>query len=123
VGKIGNRGVELTLTSHNITTPDFEWNTTFNISHNSNKIKSLTGKDSNGDGVEDDMTASSLFIGESLSAIYDYKVDGIYQIGDDIPDEFHPGNYRVVDTNGDGNISADDRTIIGKTDPAARMGL
>lgn len=123
VGKIGNRGVELTLTSHNITTPDFEWNTTFNISHNSNKIKSLTGKDSNGDGVEDDMTASSLFIGESLSAIYDYKVDGIYQIGDDIPDGFHPGNYRVVDTNGDGNINADDRTIIGKTDPAARMGL
>ena len=69
------------------------------------------------------MTASSLFIGESLSAIYDYKVDGIYQLGDDIPEGFYPGNYRVVDVNGDGKINADDRTIIGKTDPAARMGL
>ena len=123
VGKIQNSGVELTINSRNIITKDFEWSSTFNISHNSNKIKSLTGKDSDGDGVEDDMTASSLFIGESLSAIYDYKVDGIYQIGDDIPQGFHPGNYRVVDTNEDGKITADDRTIIGKTDPAARMGL
>ncbi len=123
VGKIQNSGIEFNLTSRNIVTKDFEWTSTFNISHNSNKIKSLTGKDSNGDGVEDDMTASSLFIGQSLSAIYDYKVDGIYQIGDDIPEGFYPGNYRVVDTNGDGKITADDRTIIGKTDPAARMGL
>ena len=123
VGKIQNSGVELTINSRNIVTKDFEWSSTFNISHNSNKIKSLTGKDSDGDGVEDDMTASSLFIGESLSAIYDYKVDGIYQIGDDIPEGFHAGNYRVVDTNEDGKINADDRTIIGKTDPAARMGL
>lgn len=123
VGKIQNSGIELTLTSRNIVTQDFEWTTTFNISHNSNKIKSLTGKDSDGDGVEDDMTASSLFIGESLSAIYDYKVDGIWQVGDDIPEGFYPGNYRVVDVTKEGKINADDRTIIGKTDPAARMGL
>ncbi|MGN0051717.1 MAG: SusC/RagA family TonB-linked outer membrane protein [Prevotella sp.] len=123
VGKIQNTGIELNLTSRNIVTKDFEWSSTFNISHNSNKIKSLVGKDNDGDGVEDDMTASSLFIGESLSAIYDYKVDGIYQLGDDIPEGFYPGNYRVVDVNEDGKINADDRTIIGKTDPAARMGL
>ncbi len=123
VGKIANSGIEFNITSRNIVTKDFEWTSTFNISHNSNKIKSLTGKDSDGDGKEDDMTASSLFIGKSLSAIYDYKVDGIYQIGDDIPEGFYPGNYRVVDTNEDGKITADDRTVIGKTDPAARMGL
>ncbi|MDH6341210.1 TonB-linked SusC/RagA family outer membrane protein [Parabacteroides sp. PFB2-12] len=123
VGKIQNTGVELTLTSQNISTQDFEWSTTFNISHNANKIKSLIGKDVDGDGIEDDMTASSLFIGESLSAIYDYKVDGIYQVGDDIPEGFYPGNYRVVDTDGNGTIDAADRTVIGKTDPAARMGL
>jgi len=123
VGNIQNKGIELTLTSHNITTKDFEWSTTFNISSNSNKIKSLTGIDSNGDGKEDDLTASSLFIGKSLSAIYDYKIDGIYQVGDNIPDGFHPGNYRIIDTNGDGKITADDRIVIGKTDPAYRMGL
>jgi TonB-linked SusC/RagA family outer membrane protein len=123
VGKLANKGIELTLTSHNITNRDFSWTTTFNISHNSNKIKALTGMDTDGDGKEDDLSASSLFIGQSLSAIYDYKVDGIYQIGDDIPDGFYPGNYRVVDVNGDGVIDTNDRTIIGNTDPLVRMGL
>ena len=85
IGKIANKGVELTVTSHNITTRDFEWTTTFNISHNSNKIKSLFGKDSDGDGKEDDLVASGLFIGESINAIYGYVIDGIYQLDDDIP--------------------------------------
>ena len=123
VGKIKNSGIEFNITSHNIRTSDFEWTTTFNISHNSNEIKSLTGLDSNGDGKEDDLVASSLFIGESLSAIWDYKVDGIWQVGDDIPEGFHPGNYKVVDVNNDGKIDANDRTIIGQTDPTVRMGM
>lgn len=123
VGKIQNKGIELSITSRNIVTPKFEWTTTFNISHNSNEIKSLTGVDSDGDGKEDDMASSGLFIGKSLSAIYDYKIDGIYQVNDNIPDGYFPGNYRIVDTNGDGQITTDDRTVIGKADPDARMGL
>src|SRR5574344_46592 len=123
VGKIQNTGIEMSITSRNIVTPDFEWSTTFNISHNSNKIKRLTGMDSNGDGVEDDMPSSNLFIGKSLSAIYDYQIDGIYQVGDDIPEGYYPGNYRIVDTDHDGKITTADRTVIGKTDPTARMGL
>src|SRR5574344_10041 len=123
VGQIQNKGVELNLTSHNITKKDFEWSTTFNISSNSNKVKSLTGIYSNGDGKEDDMIASSLFIGESLGAIYDYKVDRIYQIGDDIPEGYHPGNYRIVDVYADGKIDEKDRSVIGTTDPKYRMGL
>ena len=123
VGKIANRGFEFTINTRNIVKKDFEWTSTFNLSTNSNEIKSLTGLDMDGDGKEDDMSASSLFIGESLSAIYGYKVDGIYQIGDDIPDGYHPGNYRIVDVNGDGKIDTDDRTILGKADPSMRMGL
>lgn len=123
VGKIQNKGIELSITSRNIVTKDFEWTSTFNISHNSNKIKSLTGIDSNGDGKEDDMSSSNLFIGKSLSSIYDYKIDGIYQVGDDIPEGYYPGNYRIVDMIDDGKITPDDRTVIGKTDPDARMGL
>ena len=123
VGSIRNSGIEFFLTSHNISTRDFEWTTTFNISHNDNRIASLIGEDSNGDGVEDDMVASSLFIGQPLSAIWDYEVDGIWQIGDDIPEGYHPGNYRIVDYDGDGQITTNDRHVIGKADPGARMGL
>lgn len=123
IGKIRNKGVEFTLTSRNFVTPDFEWSTTFNISANNNKIISLLGKDADGDGKEDDLTSSGLFIGESISAIYDYKINGIWQLNDAIPSGYHPGNYRVVDTDGVEGITSDDRIILGKKDPAYRFGL
>lgn len=123
IGKLRNKGIEFTLTSRNFVTKDFEWSTTFNISSNSNKIISLTGLDNDGDGKEDDLIASNLFIGKAISSIYTYKIDGIWQLHDDIPTGYHPGNYRVVDTNGDGETTVDDRTIIGKTSPAYRFGI
>ena len=123
VGEIQNKGFELTINTRNIITKDFEWTSMFNLSTNSDKITKLTGLDADGDGKEDDMTSSSLFIGESLSAIYDYTIDGIWQVGDNIPEGFHPGNYRIVDINEDGKIDENDRSIIGKNDPSVRMGL
>ena len=123
VGEIRNQGLELTLNTHNIKTKDFEWTSSFNLATNSDKINSLAGLDTDGDGQEDDLTSSSLFIGESLSAIYDYTVDGIYQVGDEIPEGYHPGNYRIVDINDDKKIDEKDRSIIGKADPSVRMGL
>jgi hypothetical protein len=123
VGEIQNNGFEFTINTRNIQTKNFEWTSMFNFSTNSNKIKKLAGLDTNGDGKEDDLSSSSLFIGQSLSAIYDYTIDGIYQVGDKIPEGYHPGNYRIVDVNDDGKIDEKDRSIIGKADPSCRMGL
>lgn len=123
IGKIRNRGIELTLNSRNIVTKDFEWSTTFNISSNNNEILSLLGQDADGDGREDNLVASNLFIGESTEAIYNYVIDGIWQLTDDIPKGYNPGNYKVKDTTGEGNITVDDRIILGKKDPAYRFGL
>lgn len=123
IGEIRNKGVEFTITSRNIVTPKFEWSTTFNISANKNKIISLLGRDADGDGHEDDLTASNLFINEAISAIYDYQINGIWQLNDDIPTGYHPGNYRVIDTDKSGSITPDDRVILGKTDPAYRFGI
>lgn len=123
IGKVQNKGIEFTITSQNITTRNFNWSTTFNISSNSNKIISLIGEDSDGDGKEDDLTASSLFIGRSKSAIYDYKVDGIYQVGDEIPTGYYAGNYKIAETDGVDGITTADRQILGKTDPAYRFSI
>lgn len=41
VGRICNTGFEINLTSHNIARKNFEWNTTLNFSHNSNRILEL----------------------------------------------------------------------------------
>lgn len=41
VGKMRNTGFEIELSSTNISTRDFSWTTTFNLSHNKNKIVKL----------------------------------------------------------------------------------
>ena len=57
-----------------------------------------------------------LFIGESIDNIYQFEFDGIFQEGDDIVNtaqpEARPGDIRVVDNDGDGEITDDDRIII-----------
>ncbi len=123
LGELSNKGIEFVITSTNIRTNDFEWSTTFNISSNTNKIKTLLGVDKDGDGKEDDLVASTLFIGKSLSAIYNYRVDGLYQLTDEIPKGFYPGNYKIVSTDDNPDITANDRVVIGKGDPAYRFGI
>jgi TonB-linked SusC/RagA family outer membrane protein len=41
IGSIQNRGIELTVSSKNIITDEFSWQTDFNMSHNSNKLLEL----------------------------------------------------------------------------------
>ncbi len=115
VGELRNKGIEFSVTSHNIVGKDFEWSTTFNISSNKNKIVKLTGSG--------DLITSGLFIGKSLSAVYGYKIDGIYQVDDEVPSGYYTGNYKIHDETGEGSITTDDRTILGKTDPAYRFSI
>ncbi len=87
IGKIQNRGIELSITSTNIQTKDFTWNTNFNISFIRNELKALadgashmyarSGFDSNFTGY--DYIAK---VGESLGLIYGYEFDGVYQYDD-----------------------------------------
>ncbi|MBC7936387.1 MAG: TonB-dependent receptor, partial [Rhizobacter sp.] len=42
-GSLRNRGVELSLSSVNYSTKDFNWTTDFNISHNQNKVLNVSG--------------------------------------------------------------------------------
>jgi hypothetical protein len=58
-----------------------------------------------------------------LSVIYDYEIDGLWQLGDDIPDGYEFGSYKVVDQNGDGEITTADRTILGAASPSYRFGI
>lgn len=115
VGEVGNKGFELSLTSRNVQHNDFSWSTTLNVSRNRSKIIELLGSG--------DLVASGLFIGERFGAIYGYKTDGIYQIGDEIPIGYSAGTYRVVDLNGDGVVNPNDRYIIGSSEPAYRFSV
>jgi hypothetical protein len=72
----------------------------FVFSRNRNELKELLGFDLDGDGKEDDLISEGLFIGEALDAIYDYKIDGKWQVGETIPPGFDLGGYKTVDLTG-----------------------
>ncbi|AKP53200.1 TonB-dependent receptor plug [Cyclobacterium amurskyense] len=123
VGEIANRGIEFVLKGDIIEKGDFNWNASFNIASNRNRIVSLLGLDSDGDGNEDDLIGSGLFINESINSIYDYESAGIIQLGEEAPSGFFVGTHRIVDQNGDGVVDALDRVIIGREEPAYNFGL
>lgn len=124
LGKLQNHGIEISLNSINIRTTDTEWSTSFNYSRNRNELKELLGFDTTGDGKEDDLVAEGLFIGESIDAIYDYQIDGKWQIGDDIPPAWDIGAHKPVDQNDDGIIHPlEDKVIVGYTSPAYSFGI
>jgi TonB-linked SusC/RagA family outer membrane protein len=122
IGQLNNKGLEISLNSKNINSAEFKWTSSLNFARNVNKLVKLLG-DLNGDGVEDDLPQSGLFIGQSTAVIYDYQVNGIWQVGEKIPTGYSPGTYRIVDQNGDGVINASDRTVLGSSAPAYRISL
>lgn len=129
VGEIENRGWEISLSSINITTKDFEWSTTFNISFNKNKVLKLTD---NQDPIEigDVYQGSSVTeVGQPVGMYKGYKVNGVYLTEEEaIADHHHnpgahAGTLRIEDMNNDGEISSADRTIIGNPHPKFVYGM
>ena len=121
IGQVDNKGFEIQLTSVNMRTESgFEWSSGLAYWMNRNELVSLYGVDADGDGVEDDDTGNGWFIGESLGAVFDFTPDGIVQTEDtdDIATYgYNPGDMRFKDINDDGVIDAEDRSIIGNSNP------
>ncbi|MCL6217679.1 SusC/RagA family TonB-linked outer membrane protein [Zunongwangia pacifica] len=121
IGGMKNHGFEIALNSINISNSDFTWRSGVNFSLNRNKITKLY------EGVTQDI-GNGWFVNEPINAIYNYEVNGIWQEEDlfngNIYDGYYPGQWHIVDQNGDGEIDAEnDRTIFGTTDPNYRFSI
>lgn len=124
VGQINNTGFEAAINGSIFRSRDFSWDANFNFATNRNRVVTIRGIDANNDGVEDDLIASGLFIGRSIATIYDYQLNGIYQLGETPLPGFFTGTLRIVDQNKDNKIEqADDRVILGRQEPAYRWSL
>jgi TonB-linked SusC/RagA family outer membrane protein len=124
LGKLHNEGMEITISTRNISNDEFQWSTDINFSRNRNELKELLGFDADGDGIEDDLISEGLFIGESLGAIYDYQTNGeLWNVGDEIPNSADLGSYVIRDNDGNGAIDPGDRVILGNTLPAFRWSM
>lgn len=124
VGKLLNRGVEVTLNTVNIQKKDFRWTTNINFSKNHNEIMELYG------GTVTQDIANSLFVGQSLRSNYYYEYAGIWQTSEAAEAAKYgqvPGSVKVVDQNHDGKISSstgiDDRIVLGNQLPKWMAGI
>lgn len=116
VGSVLNQGVEVTLGFVPVKRKNVRWDINVTMSHNRNTILALNGDVDENGNPKDDLT-NKWFIGHGIDAYFDYQFDGIYQLGDEDINPDHstypqPGDIRVRDINGDGQITPDDRVII-----------
>ncbi|MEQ9290139.1 MAG: TonB-dependent receptor [Cyclobacteriaceae bacterium] len=126
LGQVDNNGLEISLRGNLVAKTNFNWSSNLTFWRNRNKVVELYGDDVDGDGVEDDDIANSLFIGESLGAIYGYKYIGVVQEDDTeytSANGAQGGDPMFEDLDGDGIITAEDRMILGVSKENFRMGL
>ena len=153
IGQTENKGFDLTITSINIKTKDFQWVTNFNISHNENKIVALSGEQSflQESGFGFGQTDYIVKVGNPIGEMYGYKISGLYQVSDfdynagtkvytlksgiayDSRKMPQPGFWKYQDVSGafdakgnpipDGKITDADRTVIGHAAPTFYGGM
>jgi hypothetical protein len=143
IGKIENKGLEISLITHNIKAKSFDWTTETQISFNKNKLLDMQGTSATsieGYGQWTDVVTHTE-VGQSLYNFYGYVVEGIYQDKADIensPKSDHApadgksysrtntvyvGDIKYKDVNNDGVINEKDRTNLGSPMPLFTLGF
>lgn len=127
LGEVENKGFELSISSVNMQKRNLEWRSTLSFWVNRNKILHLYGAtpdyDATGKQIgssEKDDINNGWFIGRPINAVYDYNVIGVWQIADAAEAKkygYKPGDFRLQDTNGDGQYTIADKQFIGNTTP------
>lgn len=122
IGGIKNKGIELDLKSNNLR-GELTWESSFTFALNRDEITKLYG------GEDDNDIGNGWFVGESLSALYDYQMTGGVWTEEEffsgnILDGWYPGQFRYADLNNDGVIDpTNDRKVIGYEAPNYRFSL
>ncbi len=120
IGKLQNKGIDVTLNTVNVKTKNFNWQTTIVFSAFRNKLVQLYGDN------KDDI-GNSWFLGKPLGAIYTYQLQGVWQTGESpagVDPTAKAGYLKFADLNKSCTITAAaDRTIVGYTSPKWTGGL
>jgi len=136
VGALENKGVEFAVNVAAIKSDDFNWDISFNIASDKNKITKLYGDvteifNLGGYSNNEIQREGNLFLGQSLNTIYVYKFDRIVQEKDmdyvnslDLGSRIvKPGDILPIDRDGNKIINDLDRLVVGKKDPDYYGGL
>jgi outer membrane receptor protein involved in Fe transport len=145
LGEVQNSGFELSVNTLNIKNDNFEWRTTLGLSYNKNEIKHLYYENEDvlddagivTDSKEMDDVTNGWFIGQPISAIWNYRVTGIWQVseideaaryGQKPGDPKVANNYTADDVvNDDGSrtpvYNDKDKEFLGQTAPPIHWSL
>ncbi len=129
VGSIENKGLEIMIEGDPVSTSNFRWNTSFNLTANRNKVLDL--------GDDDRLTYRPSYGGYSLERFMILEVDkpfgimegweylGVWKTAQDAEARSYgqlPGDSRYRDVNEDGVIDDEDKVIIGNGYPDFTYG-
>ena len=124
VGKMENKGLEIVLSTSDINLGDVKWNSSINFTRIRNKVKAL------GPGQTEIIDGAHITkIGSPIGNLFGYQVDGIYKSQAEIDasaqsgTDVRVGDWRIIDTSGDGIINDDDRQSLGSTLPDFTYGM
>lgn len=152
VGKVSNKGLELTVQGDILRGKDYVLTGTFTMGMNKTKVEKINGTDAYIPAKSWDSEDNFRLVeGEEVGLIYGYVYDGIYGFDGFHRDGFNyapndeaylaenpgvqdkptveglfgtlPGRIKVKDLNDDGKIDINDRTIIGNTNPKVQGGF
>jgi len=116
-GEMSNKGLEFSVSAHNIVKPHFRWDTDFNISLNRNKVKKLDFQQvyyyaKTSEALNE--YAVRMTPGKPLSSFWGYIAEGVDPETGDM-------TYRDLDDNG--VINSSDKTYIGNANPKFIFGM
>lgn len=129
VGAVRNRGWEWNL-NYSDSRGDWSWNVGFSLSKVKNEIQEMGG-------LEETISGNTINrIGEPIGAYFGYKAIGLYRTEEDLQRTNSQGevikqngvapklgDIMYADLNDDGNITAEDRDIIGNPFPELSYGI
>ncbi|MBQ8656104.1 MAG: TonB-dependent receptor [Prevotella sp.] len=122
IGSLENKGFEVTLGLKPIMTEDFYWTVDYNFTYNHNEITDLSGVSTDGSPVPN----TSITIGTDKYLQYNqvgYAMNSFYVYQQAYDANGNAIENAVVDRNGDGQITPDDRYFYKKPAPDVTMGL
>ena len=130
VGSLENKGWEFLINSTNISTDNFNWNSTLTLSSNKNKILDLGGVDFIDVTVDAILGSGNtrLIVGESVPVFTGVRYLGTWKSQEEIDasgltDPQVVGGSRFEDLNGDGIISTEDNVVLGSPLPDLIFGF
>ncbi|MDR1675749.1 MAG: TonB-dependent receptor [Tannerella sp.] len=122
VGKVQNRGVELSLDYRENVTKDLRLRGNFNIAFNRNKVLEIMGENDYIERYSFYNMYNRSIVGHPIGMLWGYKVLGIFNSYEEIAasplqEGAVPGVYKYWDANGDGVITYDNKDMVETGNP------